>query len=582
MKTRQYLFLLFCCATLFTLNSCQRENELKTPKTPPVTQLSPVSFTGRVVDENNLPVAGATVKAGTAVKTTGINGDFAFTNVMLDKNAAFVKVEKEGYFTGSRTWVAQGQSSGFTEIELIPKKAIGTIQAATGGVVAVPSGGSVTFQANGIINEATKAAYNGTVSVAAFFLNPTSDNFNSIMPGDLRGLNTNNQETGMQSFGMMAVELTGASGEKLQLASGKSAVVTFPIPAALQAQAPATIPLWYFDEAKGLWQEEGSATKQGSNYIGSVSHFSFWNVDAPFELVDFEAQLKDQNNVPLSFCKVIIQTEEDKESRMGYGLTDSEGKVWGKVPKNKKLILKAYNSCDALIHTKSLGTFTSNTSFGTITVNNPEAASITFTGTVKDCNAASITNGFVNVSVNGSNYRTAVKDGTFNITVYSCSGNAGVQARLYAYDAGSNQASDSVVVTVNGANAPAVELRACAYVVTKSIQYSIDGKDFAYVAPPDSIAFYPGSRDNVISASDNTYTTKLSFQFTGNTTGTYPIQSLYIYNNNRAYAAADTIRAVITQYDAALGIIEGSFSGQVRADSSNTSVPVNCTFKIKR
>ena len=582
MRNKLLFSLVTWCTLLFIFISCQRENELNTPKTPPVAQLAPVSFTGRVVDENNLPVAGATVKAGTAVKTTDINGDFEFINVMLDKNVAFVKVEKEGYFTGSRTWVAQGQASNFAQIELITKKTIGTIQAVSGGVVTVPSGGSVAFQTNGIINAATKASYTGAVSVAAFFLDPTKSNFNNIMPGDLRGITTTNQETGMQSFGMMAVELTGASGEKLQLASGKGAVVTFPIPASLQAQAPATIPLWYFDEAKGLWQEEGSAAKQGSNYVGTVSHFSFWNVDAPFELVDFEAQLKDQSNQPLAFCQVIIQTEEDKESRMGYGITDADGKVWGKVPKNKKLILKAYNSCSALIHTKSLGTFTNNTSFGTITVNNPEAASITFTGTVKDCNADFITNGFVNVSVNGSNQRAAVTDGTFSITVYSCTGNTGVQARLYAYDAANNTASDSVVITVNGPNAPAVDLKACAFIVTKSIQYNLDGKDYAYVAPADSIAFYPNGRENVISATDNGFNTKLSFQFTGNTTGTFPIQSLYIYNNNRAYAAADTIRAVITQYNAALGLIEGSFSGQVRADSSTTSVPVNCTFKIKR
>ena len=582
MRTKLLLFLLLCCGLLFTIISCQRENELDIPKAPTVAQLAAVTFSGRVVDERNLPVAGARVMAGNAVKTTDINGSFKFTNVMMDKNVAFVKAEKEGYFTGSRTWVAQGQSSNFAEIELIPNKVIGTIPSGSGGTVAVPSGGSIVFQPNGIINAASKAAYTGTVSVAAFFLDPTKSNFNSIMPGDLRGITTNNQETGMQSFGMMAVELTGASGEKLQLAGGKGAVVTFPIPSSLQAQAPASIPLWHFDEAKGLWQEEGSAIKQGSNYVGSVSHFSFWNVDVPFELVDFEAQLKDQHNQPLSFCKVVIQTEEDKESRMGYGITDSAGHVWGKVPKNKKLILSAYNSCNTLVYTKNMGAFAGKASFGTITVNNPEAAGITFTGTVKDCNAAGITNGFVNVFINGSNHRAAVSNGNFSITISSCSGNTGVPARLYAYDATSNTASDSVLVTVNGANAPVVDLKACAFVVTKSIQYNLDGKDFAFVAPADSIAFYPSSRDNMISGSVMGTNSSISFRFTGTTTGTFPLQSLNIYNNNRSYSAADTIRAVITQYNAAEGLIEGSFTGQVRADSSNTRVPVNCTFKIKR
>ncbi len=55
---------------------------------------------------------------------------------------------------------------------------------------------------------------------------------------------------------MAAVELTGTSGELLQIATGKKATLTLSIPSSLAASAPATIPLWFFDEAKGLWKEE--------------------------------------------------------------------------------------------------------------------------------------------------------------------------------------------------------------------------------------------------------------------------------------------------------------------------------------
>src|SRR5262249_46667295 len=153
----------------------------------------------------------------------------------------------------------------------------GTVSGSGGGTVTVQGGGNVVFAGNSFVNTAGNSAYTGTVSVSTYFLNPTASNFTDIMPGTLRGISANNEETGLQSFGMMAVELTGAGGEKLQLGANKTATLTFPIPAGLQASAPATIPLWSFNDTTGLWKEEGFATKQGTNYVGSVSHFSFWN-----------------------------------------------------------------------------------------------------------------------------------------------------------------------------------------------------------------------------------------------------------------------------------------------------------------
>ena len=43
------------------------------------------------------------------------------------------------------------------------------------------------------------------------------------------------------------------------------------------------MPLWYFDEQKGMWVEEGVATKQGNQYVGTVNHFTDWNCDIPSE-----------------------------------------------------------------------------------------------------------------------------------------------------------------------------------------------------------------------------------------------------------------------------------------------------------
>ncbi len=95
------------------------------------------------------------------------------------------------------------------------------------------------------------------------------------MPGELRGIDENNKQVGLQSFGMMAVEMTGASGERLQLAPAKPATMRFPIAAAQQASAPATIAFWSFNDTTGLWKQEGMATKQGMNILEKHPTFLF-------------------------------------------------------------------------------------------------------------------------------------------------------------------------------------------------------------------------------------------------------------------------------------------------------------------
>ena len=143
----------------------------------------------------------------------------------------------------------------------------------------------ISLPSNSVVNVATDAPYTGTVNVAVHWIDPTAVDLDQIMPGDLRGIDETGSLKGLKTFGMTAVELTSASGELLQIASGKKATLTMPVPPALLSNAPSSIPLWYFDEINGLWKQDGTATKTGNTYVGDVSHFSFWNCDQPGDYV---------------------------------------------------------------------------------------------------------------------------------------------------------------------------------------------------------------------------------------------------------------------------------------------------------
>ncbi len=234
------------------------------------------SVQGVITDLNNSPVSNATVTGGSATTTTDASGKFTLTKVQFNTDTIVLIVTKNGFFEGAKKFASGNHVVSNATIQLIPKTVSGTIAAASGGNVIIQGGGSINF-GSGFVNASNGNAYTGNVSVAARYLNPTDLNFGSYMPGNVKAVSVNNQPGTLQSFGVVAVEMNDAAGNKLQLATGKTATITIPIPFALPEITSSSIPLWYFDDTKGVWKQEGVATKQGGNYIGVVSHFTSWN-----------------------------------------------------------------------------------------------------------------------------------------------------------------------------------------------------------------------------------------------------------------------------------------------------------------
>ena len=238
------------------------------------------SVQGVITDLNNSPVSNATVTGGSATATTDASGKFTLTKVQFHADTVMVTAVKNNFFEGSKNFVSGSNTVSNAKIQLIPKTVSGTIAATSGGNITIPGGGSINFSP-GFIIASNGNAYTGNVSVSAYHLDPSDPNFSTYASGDLKAAGVNNPQGTLQSFGVVIVEMNDASGNKLQLASGKTATVT--LPTALQDKAPSAVPLWNFDAAKGLWKQDGIAEKQGSNYISTVSHFSSWN---PGNIVD--------------------------------------------------------------------------------------------------------------------------------------------------------------------------------------------------------------------------------------------------------------------------------------------------------
>ncbi|MDP4199036.1 MAG: hypothetical protein Q8902_05640 [Bacteroidota bacterium] len=271
---------IYTCYILLTVaafaSGCRRA-----PTTPPETSYISTTIAGQITDESGAPLAGVSVTAGplgSTVAMTDANGLYSLHNVSAQADHAFIITRKPGYFNGARAGIPSMNGVTYLNLSMASSATIGTIDAASGGTVALPSGGSISLRSGGVVTS-SGSAYTGMVSISAKHLDPTSANFSKLFAGDLKGQHSDGTSAELESYGVILAELHGSNGEMLQPASGSPATLTMPIAATQQASAPATIPLWYFNETIGLWKEEGSATKQGTIYVGTVNHFSSWNCD---------------------------------------------------------------------------------------------------------------------------------------------------------------------------------------------------------------------------------------------------------------------------------------------------------------
>lgn len=587
MKLMRVSVALCCLGTLFYLG-CQKSASLSADPGPYTPEPAVATISGRVTDENKMPVNGAIVKAGTARDTTDVDGRFTIKNVSVDKKAGAVRVEKDSFFTGVKTIVINAGKENNVAVQLLKKKIAGTFNAASGGTVTIPSGGGkVAFPAAGVVNEATKAAYTGTVTTSAFFFDPTAAGFENIIPGALRGLTTNNRETGLQSFSMMAVELTGANGQKLQLAAGKTATITFVIPAGLRDQAPATIPLWYLDETTGLWKEEGSATKQGNNYVGTVTHFSYWNCDAPFELVDFSAIIKTQAGDPLANAKVVLRAagNSDSVSIYGSGLTGIDGYTGGKIPAGRSLKMQVLDKCGNLLYSKIIGPFTANANLGNVEVTY-NGGIVTFSGTAVNCSDAPITNGYVSITLDGAVNRAPVTNGSFSLAIPRCT-NAAATASVVAYDLVALVEGSASGIAVNGSAVTTGQLKACGISSEQFFTYSVNGVNYSFASPADSmyVRVYKANTDSIADLSlfsSSPYTSiSANIRAANMQPGTKTFDYFSFYRQGGAFQIGNkTVTATITENSRYLA---GTLSGTI-ADSSNNNqtYPVTGKFRLKR
>ena len=348
MKTKfWYLLMLGFLSFSVVATSCSDEDEEIVQPTPPdepdkpdkpdvpkppeinvTVTMKEATVEGMVTDIDGLPLTGVNISSGDAQTTTDDKGWFSFERIASANGRFVFTFKKDGYFTVTRSGafkdnlslqvVMQGKNSGDNVVSTSFTATAENTLKADGMEVVIPASALVT---------ASGEAYTGTVKADMLYLSPDNENFTTMMPGsDMAAIRTDRSDATLISYGMVEVSLTDDSGNPLQLKEGNQSEMTYPIPESMKDNPPPTIPLWYFNEEAGVWVEEGVATLKGDVYVGSVSHFSWHNLDVAEERVTIKGKVTDCQGRPVSRVLVTVDQTSD--------ITISDGSYSVYVPAN--------------------------------------------------------------------------------------------------------------------------------------------------------------------------------------------------------------------------------------------------------
>lgn len=277
-------------------------------------RMEDIALSGIVRDASGTPIEGVSIVSGSSAATTNTDGFFEFDQIQVvsvQNDRSVVRFSKSGYFDVVRSmnaddaegasWevvMCKKENNDFTSIKTYSSSSDQTLQA---GEM------KIDMPQDGYKVDGTGLSYTGKVKSEMVYLDPNNERFSEMMPGgDLAAVRSDNSSAQLVSYGMTDLNMYAENGDKLQLKDGSKAKLTFPIPAGMGENPPASIPLWSFNEKTGLWEEEGSAQLQGNVYVGEVAHFSWVNLDYPEKQGTVYGYVKDDTGKVLPGVRLSI------------------------------------------------------------------------------------------------------------------------------------------------------------------------------------------------------------------------------------------------------------------------------------
>ncbi len=304
----------------------------------------------------------AQINLGDYEARTTYDGHFSFTKVKVKKSGAVISYTPGTHhdlMPAFQKIYPEAGKTYFVEITSLPPTFSSNNIIGNGGLVETPEF-SIDFSTSEFVDE-SGASVSSPISIKAAYIDPTNPMHSGTVPGDFVGLDSEQSFVSLASYGMIAVELQKeGTNEKVNLAPGSHANIKVKVPEKMmENNVPLRIPLWHLNESNGIWEEEGEALLVGNYYHGKVSHFSFWNCDAPFPVTSLTGYVSQEDGTPIPNLTIRLTMTMGASS---YGTTDSEGNFKGMIPSNEELLLEIIElngTGETIIYSSTIGPFSS-------------------------------------------------------------------------------------------------------------------------------------------------------------------------------------------------------------------------------
>jgi len=354
---------------------------------------------GETLSEVLVSVAGQTTM-------TNKYGFYIFNDITVKDKGVPLTASKEDYITNVGRTVPLKDKKTFYNIQL-SKPDIAISFNSEEGANIEQNQLSLTLQPNSFV-DSRGDAYNGEILAQVKYYRPDNNRVLDEMPGNLEGWDKTGNRVVLGSFGMVSATFYSENNEELNLGEDQTAQLSMEIPGSLLDGSPSNIPIWSLDEEFGVWIEEGKAKKEDGRYVFDVSHFSFWNCDAPFPLTELTGLVVDTDGNPVINKEVNIYFPMDNTSgsveggnfRTRSGFTNDEGIFSGKVPRGKDLFLTINHETCGYVGSNAIGPFDAETANIDIVYEAPTSF-YPLEGILYDCAQNPVANGLVLLYLDG-------------------------------------------------------------------------------------------------------------------------------------------------------------------------------------
>lgn len=250
---------------------------------------SPANLTATISDTDGRFLDGVAVTVASTGTSTSTDAGGRASVAVPTGTPQLLRLVKAGFADQFAVAdLAAGTTASTLSAAMLPRPAaIALANVEAGGTATGVDGAAVTLPANALV-DARGQAVRGTVQVSMAPLDVRTDL--RAFPGLFEGIDAGGQRGPIVTWGSTEFVFQ-QNGNKLNLAPGATASIALPIYVPTEQDgspvaAGQQLPLWSLDESTGIWRQEGTGTvvaaaasPTGFALAGTVSHFSWWNVD---------------------------------------------------------------------------------------------------------------------------------------------------------------------------------------------------------------------------------------------------------------------------------------------------------------